>query len=175
MIYQPAEDSFLLESEVKKSAKNKKVLDVGAGSGILSLAAKNSKAKSVLAVDINAESVRECQKLGIKAVKSNLFRQVKGKFDLIVFNPPYLPEDRREDKESALATSGGKKGDEIILKFLKQSSKHLEKNGIILLLVSSLTPQNGINNLLVKLNFTKKVLSEKKIFMEKLEVWKLSP
>jgi methylase of polypeptide subunit release factors len=48
----------------------------------------------------------------------------------------------REDKESALATTGGKQGDELILKFLKQAQKHLTKKGIILLVLSSLTPQS---------------------------------
>ncbi len=171
MIYSPAEDSFLLESEVIKKAKGKKVLDMGCGSGVQSLAALKSGAKSIFATDINEEAVKECRKKGINSIKSNLLQKVKGKFDLIIFNPPYLPEDKREDAESSKATSGGKKGDEIILKFLKQAKKHLEKNGEILLLLSSLTPKERINKLLNQLSLNKKVLSEKKIFMEKLEVW----
>ena len=139
MIYSPAEDSFLLEEIVRKKSKNQKILDVGCGSGIQMRAAINSGAKSVLGIDIDSESLKLCKKSGLKVKKSNLFSNVKGKFDLIIFNPPYLPKDEREDVKSARATSGGKNGDEIILRFLKKAPKFLEKDGSILLLISSLT------------------------------------
>mgnify|MGYP001575006376 CR=1 FL=1 len=86
-------------------------------------------------IDIDEESLEFCRKKGITVLKSNLFEKIdkKEKSDLIVFNPPYLPEDKREDTQSARATSGGKKGNEIILKFLKKVEKHLEKEGKILL------------------------------------------
>ena len=119
-IYLQREDSFLLQKAVKKSAKSKRVLDMGAGSGIQAQTALKAGAKNVLAIDIDPEVIAHLKKQNLKAIKSNLFQNVNGKFDLIVFNPPYLPEDRREDKESARVTSGGKKGDEILMRFLKQ-------------------------------------------------------
>jgi len=167
MIYRPAEDSYLLEKIVKKYAKNKSFLDIGAGSGIQSKAALESGAKSILAVDINPEAVQIIKNKDIKVKLSNLFSNVKGKFDLIAFNPPYLPADKY-DKEKD--TTGGKKGDETILKFLKQVKKHLEKKGKILLLVSSLTPRNRINALISKLGFKCKIATRHKLFMETLEV-----
>jgi len=174
MIYEPAEDSFLLKKEVKKYAKGKKFLDMGAGPGIQSRAAIKSKAKSVLAADISPESIKLLKSIKILSIKSNLFSNIKGKFDLIAFNPPYLPEDKREDKESRLITTGGKKGDEIILKFLKEARNHLTKEGFILLLISSLTPKLRILSLLKKQQMNKQILSKKKIFMEELQVWKIT-
>lgn len=173
MIYSPSEDSFLILEQVKKYSKNKVVLDMGSGSGILAQSAKTSGAKSVLACDINNESVKYLNSIGIKAVKSNLFSKIKGKFDLIIFNPPYLPRDLREDKESALATTGGKIGDEILLKFIKKATSYLNKEGIILILVSSLTPMNRIDKLIEKSKLKKQLLSSKKIFFEELYVMKL--
>ena len=123
MIYNPREDSFLLEKEVKKYAKGKSFLDMGAGSGIQAKAAQSAGAKSVLCADINKEAVKELKSLGFKAVKSDLFSNIKEKFDVISLNPPYLPEDKLEDKASRLATTGGKKGDEIILRFLRDAKK----------------------------------------------------
>lgn len=172
--YQPAEDSYLLEEQVKKFAKGKSFLDMGAGSGIQSISAKLSNAKSVLAVDINPESVAHLKSIGILAIKSNLFSNIKGKFDLIAFNPPYLPRDKQEPKDSQLATTGGRRGDEIILKFLKQSVKHLNPHGIILLVLSSLTPTNNIIPLLHKLNLSHHVLSSQKLFMEELFVLRIA-
>lgn len=176
MIYQPLEDSYLLEKEVKKRAKGKNVLDVGCGSGIQALAALKSGAKEVLAVDTDEESVKFCKSKGINCVKSNLFSKIKKgkKFDLIIFNPPYLPEDEREDSESSLATSGGKKGDEIIVRFLKEVGNNLEEDGEILLVVSSLTPSARIEKVLKEKKLKKKVVTSEKFFMEKLEVWLLT-
>ena len=173
MIYEPAEDSYLLKGEVRKFCKDKRVLDMGAGSGIQALTAKEGGALSVLACDIDIRAVNELKKKGINAVLSDLFFGIKKKFDLIIFNPPYLPEDKREDAESARNTSGGKRGDEIILRFLKDAGKHLNTNGAILLIVSSLTPKNRILSVLRRKDLKKKIITEKKIFMESLEVWKI--
>ena len=70
MIYSPAEDSYLLQEQVKKYSKGKTFLDLGAGSGIQSRIAMLI-AKSVLAADIDKESVEEMKKQGIHAVPSN--------------------------------------------------------------------------------------------------------
>ena len=173
MIYPPREDSILLEREVKKYAKGKSFLDLGAGSGIQAKVAKLAGAKSILCADMNEEALKILKKQGFNTRKSNLFSNIKERFDLIVFNPPYLPEDKREDKESALATTGGKKGDEIIVKFLKDVKKHLNKNGIVLLVTSSLTPKEKILNILEKNSFKYRIISSQRFFFEILEVWEI--
>ncbi|MEK6847445.1 MAG: HemK2/MTQ2 family protein methyltransferase [Nanoarchaeota archaeon] len=175
MIYQPSEDSYLLASIISKYVKNKSVLDVGAGSGILAETAKKSGAKSVLAVDINSNAIKLLKQKNIPAIKSNLFSKIKKnkKFDFIFCNPPYLPEDKREDKKSQKITTGGKKGDEFILKFIKQAENYLNKNGKILLLLSSFTPRNKIISLINKSNLNYKIIISKNLFFETLEVWEV--
>lgn len=173
MIYQPREDSYLLERCVKKYSKGKSFLDMGSGSGIQSKAALTFGASGVLAVDINPQVISLLKKQNILCIKSNLFQKVKGNFDLIAFNPPYLPRDPKEDKESQLTTTGGKRGDEIILRFLKQAPEHLNKNGTILLLLSSLTPKDKIQVLLKKLSLKAKIIDSQNLFMETLEIWEI--
>ncbi len=173
-IYSAEEDSFLLsraiEDEISK-LKNKEILflEIGVGSGIqLQTAFQNGiKKQNIFGVDLNPDAVKLCKSLGFNCKKSDLFSTVKGKYDLIVFNPPYLPEDGDEPLDSRIATTGGKNGSEIINKFLVQSKKHLNKNGFILLLTSSLTKGIKWNN------FKKKKVSSRKIFFEELVVWKL--
>ena len=173
MIYEPKEDSFLLERVVKQYAGGKRVLDVGSGSGIQAETALAAGAKSVFCVELDDESIEHLKIKGLEVVKSDLFERVNGKFDLIIFNPPYLPEDSREDKKSARATSGGKKGDEVIVKFLKSVSENLEKKGRILMVVSSLTPLERIRDVMIKKDLRRTVVAKEKIFMESLEVWEI--
>ena len=173
MIYAPAEDSYLLEKEVKKYAKGKNILDIGCGEGIQAEAALNSGAKKVVAVDISEKAVEFVKRKGIDAKKSNLFSSIKEKFDLIIFNPPYLARDAREDSESALPTTGGARGDETILRFLKKAPRFLSWNGIILLVVSSLTPRKRIEKILKENKMKRRIIASEKIFFEMLEVWEI--
>ena len=173
MIYLPSDDSYLLEEEVRKRARGKKVLDVGTGSGIQARAAYSVGAREVLAVDIDSEVIEKLQGGEFEVKKSDLLSKVYGKFDLIVFNPPYLPLDSREDSESALATTGGERGDEIIVRFLREVGEHLSPAGEILLVVSSLTPLARIRRVLKEEGFRERVVASKKMFMEGLEVWEI--
>jgi len=173
MIYEPREDSYLLAREVNRLASGKRVLDVGCGSGIQIEAAIKSGAEKVLGVDIDSESLDYCERKGLDVLRSDLFENVSGMFDLIVFNPPYLPEDKREDLESSKATSGGVKGDEIIIRFLKAVRNYMEEEGEILLIVSSFTPLEEIERVLEGEGLMKGVVASDNFFMEGIEVWEI--
>ena len=131
MAYEPAEDSFLLLKHLKAHCRGKSVLDMGTGFGILAETALENGASRVLAVDINPEQIKYVQQKGIPALVSDLFENVEGSFDVIVFNPPYLPELPGEDDAMRLVVSGGKEGYEIIERFLEQARKHLNSSGEI--------------------------------------------
>ena len=81
MIYEPREDSFLLEKHIGKYA-NGKVLDMGTGSSILAQKAAET-ADNVLAVDISQKAIASAPKnKKIQYKQSDLFSNVKEKFDL---------------------------------------------------------------------------------------------
>ena len=176
-IYQPKQDSFLLSKVIKtqiprllKQNKNLIFLEIGCGSGIQLKTALNFgiKKHNIFSCDINSEAVEYCKKLGFDSVKSNLFENIKEKYHLIIFNPPYLPENKKEPKDSRIATTGGKKGSEITNKFLKQAKNHLKKDGKIFLLTSSLTKQINFSG------YKKKIIEKEKLFFEELRVLELT-
>lgn len=169
MVYKPREDSFLLARWVRVYASGK-VLDMGCGSGVISKEAMK-KTDEVVGADIDPEAVKVCQEQGINAVISDLFSNVKGRFDLIAFNPPYLPEIENESEEIAREISGGKKGYEIIERFLKDAKDFLTENGKILLVCSSLT--GDVASLAKKQGYRIRLLEEESYFFEKLRIYLL--
>ena len=166
MIYEPEEDSELLIKYVAKYTHGK-VLDLGTGSGIQAETALKYT-KDVLAVDVDKDVVEFLKKKGINSKVSDLFSNVKGKFDLIIFNPPYLPNDELEDKESKKITTGGEYGFEILERFFSQVNKYLNKNGKILIVFSSLTNKNKVNKIIKQNKLKFRLLEDKKIFFETL-------
>jgi HemK-related putative methylase len=176
MIYEPLEDSYLLAEQVKRYAKGK-VLDMGCGSGIQGItAAKRKEVTEVTFADVNMEAITHIAstvKLSIPTYhkQSNLFSKITRKYDTIIFNPPYLPKDDN-DKET-LITTGGKEGYELLVKFLKQAKDHLNEDGIILIVFSSLTNKGYIDETLRKLNYEKLELSKNSLFMEKLYTYQI--
>lgn len=180
-MYKPREDSFMLEGQVKKYAKGI-VLDMGVGSGIQALeAAKSKKVTKVYAVDTDYCSIEYCkEKIDNKKIiflKSDLFRVFRLdrrykrlKFDTIIFNPPYLPEDL---KIKDLALDGGKKGYELICRFLNESLDYIKPKTKILLVFSSLTGKETLEKFLAKKRFYFTKLDKKHIFFEDLYVYLL--
>ena len=179
MVYSPAEDSFLIQKEVKLLSKGR-VLDMGTGSGILAeTAAQLKRVKSVLAVDIQQKTVNHCRKniknRKIKFAKSDLFSNIpkKRKFDTIIFNPPYLPEQDGETWELKTEIAGGKHGYEVIVRFLKDVNEYLESNGVIILLFSSLTGKIRIDRTIREYLLDFDEISRKNLSFEQLFVYQV--
>lgn len=104
-VYEPAEDSFLLATYASSLIGGKKILEIGCGTGIVSIAAAHADAaNTVLGIDINPAAVdcasKNAKENGItncKFLHSDLFATVPhSTFDFILFNPPYLPTTREE-------------------------------------------------------------------------------
>jgi release factor glutamine methyltransferase len=177
-IYKPAEDSYLMSKilkeklpELLKQNPDLKFLEIGAGSGIHLETALNTgiKKQNIFSCDIDPKSVEHCSLLGFNCIHSDLFQNITGKYDVIIFNPPYLPEDAREPQDSRTATTGGKKGNEIILKFLEQARSHLIEDGKIFLITSSLAEDIDFKDFC----YTCNKIGCEKLFYERLCVWEL--
>ncbi|MDF1557369.1 MAG: class I SAM-dependent methyltransferase [ANME-2 cluster archaeon] len=173
-IYEPAEDSFLLVDALLENIRpGSHVLEVGCGSGIVSVFALE-RCVSVVATDINPHAVRCARLNGIHAVRTDLFAGIKGTFDMVVFNPPYLPtsEDERVGGWDDLMLDGGMSGRDIISRFVEEVGTHLKTNGQVLLLISSLTGINEVTSLMQDAGMSVEQVAESRHFFEKLVVLK---
>jgi len=173
-IYQPREDSFLmLEAISGFPFERKETLDVGTGSGILGLYAATQGA-IVTVSDIDDAAIRRVEKVAqslrvtITTVVSDLFSKIRGQFDVIMFNPPYLPSMVIEDA----TIDGGRKGRVLAEKFLRLLPRHLKKDGTVFLLLSSLNdPASLIRD---HPEFSLAVAMRRSFFFEELQVLKLA-
>ena len=146
MIPRP-ETELLTEQVLKTAEEGNKILDLCTGSGCIAIAlAKEGKAKklAVTASDCSeaalalAKENADDNDADIKFVQSDLLLGIRGKFDIIVCNPPYIKHDdianlQREvrDFEPVLALDGGEDGLDFYRRLAKEAPKHLVKGGAL--------------------------------------------
>ena len=170
-VYTPREDSYLLAKAVEKHAKGD-VLDMGCGTGIQGIVAAKLSCKVVFAdIDENAlkcaEENTKMNGVSGKFVLTTLFSNIKGKFDTIIFNPPYVPTSPLKILRNAdPTTDGGVMGREVIKRFLNNYKTFLNDDGIALILESSLNKYES------DLKKGAEVVELENLFFEKLAVLK---
>ncbi|MBI5002001.1 methyltransferase [Candidatus Woesearchaeota archaeon] len=176
ILYEPAEDSFLIQKHIKEYAKGT-VLEIGTGSGILAeTAAQCANVQTVLAVDVQKGVIDHCKKI-IKKEKitfkqGDLFSNIKAdKFDCIIFNPPYLPTNPRAPD---ITLDAGKKGYELIERFLAAVNNYLAPDGTVLLLFSSFSKKHIIDEIIKKNLFEAKEIDQQHISFETLYVYAIT-
>jgi release factor glutamine methyltransferase len=130
-----------------------RVLDLGCGTGAIALCIKAEQPRAkVIASDINPEAVKLTLEnasrlnLEIEVRETSLFEGIEGRFDLIVSNPPYLPELDLEDlepevqREPANALFSGQDGLDLTRALVRMARERLGPSGWLLL---ELDPRNA--------------------------------
>ena len=170
-VYEPAEDTFLLLDAIPHFS-GKSVLEMGCGSGIIAVELA-SRGNTVTAVDINPGAVeatlRRAAEMGVevRGTVSDLFSAVGGRYDVIVFNPPYLRCPPGEDR----AVCGGER-DDIIHAFLREAWKYLAPGGRVYLLLSSM---NDVESMMRAHPYRWRPLAERKMAFHTLTAYELTP
>lgn len=177
-VYQPSDDSFLLADNIQVKG-NEKVLDMGTGCGIQGIIASKIGA-TVTSSDISEEALKCARKnaelngTDMTFVKSDLFGDIEEEFDLIMFNPPYLPTEPLDyDDELKTSWDGGDTGREITDRFIEGLKDHLTKDGRALLVTSSLSMQENQAVLFNQCGLSVKIVDKKPFFFEKLYLYKV--
>ncbi len=171
-MYIPAEDSYLL-LDCAKNYRGGWALEIGVGSGLIADALCENF-EFVAGSDIDYKSLAYCH------VRNNRIMLVccdaasafggRAKFDLVVSNPPYLPDDRQKDA----TVHGGPVGIETTVRFIMSALPLLKPEGKMLFVVSSLADSSALDWLAKNQKLMKRTVKEKDLFFERLAVVELS-
>ena len=154
---------------VNKKERFENCLDMCAGTGVMGISLMLEEVvKNCMFVDTNSIAIKNIKanldKFGItgKVVKSNMFEKLEGKFDLIISNPPYIPESMLDELESDVkkepfeALNGGKDGLKFIKILLTESEKYLKGGGKLIFEYPEFI-SDKIEDIETKLKFKEKV------------------
>lgn len=143
----PRQDTEQLVEYALPYVKSKKVLDMCTGSGCIAVSIKLlGSAGLCAAADISDEALNiarynaKVNNADINFIKSNMFENISGKYDVILSNPPYIRPDvikglmpEVREHEPLLALDGGEDGLDFYRILANQSKAYLELNGIIIM------------------------------------------
>lgn len=169
-VYPPSEDSVMLIQSFDVDA-DESLLEIGCGSGVVAIHCARDGA-DVTCGDINPKAVEltkmnaDMNSVNVDVFETDLFSNISGRFDTIVFNLPYLPVE--EEGELSKAWSGGFDGMGPLPKLIAEAPDHLNMNGRLIIVVSSLMDQDKLAGILR--GHYVNVLSEMPLFFERLKV-----
>jgi len=154
------ETELMVEKIIESENKYMSVLDMCAGSGCIGLALKKAGFEEVTLSDISRHAIKMCIKnarynrLAVSVVKSDMFKSILGKFDMIVCNPPYIKTEdmfslSREVKkfDPKIALDGGVDGLNFYRIIASEAPKFLSDNGILYLEIGK-NQENAVTKLL---------------------------
>lgn len=125
-------ESYILGGLVKRNPR-KRAIDLGTGSGVHAILASDH-CLGVVSVDINPRALQFARFNGalngirnIEFVQSDVFDSVEGTFDLILANPPYLPD--RTSQVGDNFWSGGVEGSRVLSRIVNSIPARLDEGG----------------------------------------------
>jgi release factor glutamine methyltransferase len=186
-MYAPSDDTFLLADCITQY-NGKRALEMGVGSGLL-LDILEKNFACVAGSDIDIQALHHCNKQQHNNKKKKKTRAASssnlllvccdagsafgiGKFDLIVSNPPYLPNDDNNNNLD-LTVNGGPTGIETTIHFINSALPLLAEDGKLLVVISSFANSSALDKLILENKLHKKVIKEKRLFYETLSIVEL--
>jgi release factor glutamine methyltransferase len=124
------ETELLVEAAIARAPRGARVVDIGTGSGCIAVSLQRARPDlHVVATDVSIGALAVARRNGATAlVASDVLAAIRGAFDLIVANPPYIVAAEVEqlqtevrDYEPRVALTPGPRGTEIIERILQQA------------------------------------------------------
>ena len=144
----PQPDTEILVEEaikiIRKENKKLKVLDLCTGSGAIAVSIAKEENVEVTASDVSKKALEVAKKnstmnnVNINLIESDLYKNIKDEFDIIVSNPPYIATNvidtlsSEVKSEPKIALDGGRDGLDFYRKIAEESKKYLCTNGYLI-------------------------------------------
>ena len=168
---------LLLEYISKIELKDKTVLELGAGSGLISIYCARQNAK-VTASDINPTAIKnivknsELNNVKLEVIESDLFDKIEmRKFDYIIINPPYFPKDPKNEKELAWFCGSDF---QYFKKLFTQLNNYKTQETIVLMILSEDCDLQRITSIANENHFSMNIVFQKKVFGETNYIFRIS-
>ena len=176
-VYEPAEDSCML-LEAALDTGPARALEIGTGCGLTAINLSRECCPFVVGTDISPAAIR-CARSNasrfapdVHLILSDILSAIRGCFDLIAFNPPYLPVEGGGVEH--ISWSGGAGGRDLIDRFIREVPPHLSNGGCALLIQSSLNDLDRSRSIAAEMDLRLEVLNRKSFFFETLYLVKIS-
>jgi release factor glutamine methyltransferase len=168
---------FLLETLKTFDLKNKNILELGAGTGMLSVHCVRQKA-IVTASDINWRSIINIDKnarwnrVAITIIQSDLFNNIaKQKFEYVIINPPYIKKDPKKEVEHTWYCG---KNMDYFSRLFDQLPTYVNKESTVLMALSEDCDIVQVKQIAKENNINMDLFSEKKSFLKTNFIYKIT-
>ena len=166
--YLSSDDSALLRKALMRySGGSCLEMGTGNGGGLIEL---SKGFELTIGTDLGVPSDSAWRRDSVDLVladSASCFRD--GSFDLVAFNPPYLPSDQPADR----AVDGGKEGEEVTMHFLAEAMRVSRPEGRIVILLSNENPLAPVEEVCQRNGFSIRPLETKHLFYETLSVYEI--
>mmetsp|Transcript_54075 Transcript_54075/g.130834 ORF Transcript_54075/g.130834 Transcript_54075/m.130834 type:complete len:261 (-) Transcript_54075:38-820(-) len=187
-VYEPAEDSFLFMDALGKDLTALKdlhpslVVELGCGSGVISAyLAKQLPGPCYVALDINPHALHasqrtfEANQVSVELVQTDLMKgltRLKGRVDVMLFNPPYVPTPKEEMTSSLISMSwaGGEKGREVTDRLLEHVDEYLSDRGRLYMVALDSNDPSGISKWMHTKGLKTRVVMKRQAGIERLMI-----
>lgn len=177
-VYPPAEDSELLLAAARgRIPAGAVVLEVGVGSGFVARRLAGGLEGVVVGSDVNPHACAAASAAGVPAVRGSLLSFVAAdSLDVVLFNPPYLPDAPGLDADwLERAVSGGPTGAALVVDWLADLPRVLRPGGLGLVVISSLTDRDPIDAAAAAHDLDLETVAERELPFETLSVLRVGP
>ena len=177
-VYVPSDDTFLLARAVHAEVRpGERFLEVGCGAGLVAMVAAR-KGAAVTATDLNPFAVEVARhnarenRVAVEVLEGDLIAPAAGTFDVVAFNPPYLPTapDEYLPGPINLAFDGGPDGNATVMRFADQLAARKPLPRCVLVVHSSLADPAPLEQCMASLGYAVEVVARERHFFEELMV-----
>lgn len=168
---------YLLEQVLLLPLQNKNLLELGAGNGLISIAAAKAGAK-VTSSDISKQVIKNLEtntlsnNVSLFIIESDLFENIQFQhFDYIIINPPYYPKKARNDFELAWYCG---ENFEYYEKLFPQLNNRISEGTLVLMVLSDTCDVKHIKTIADKSNLVFSIYHSKRIWWEQETIFAIT-